>query len=694
MSTRSFGSTRIALALLIAASVAGAGWALQRLLGSGWHAPIVFVALVFVLWARERALRTSRELLVRQAQLEKEVQERTFVEGRLREANRRINAILESITDCFCAVDRDWRYSYINANAERYFGRSKESMLGKGVWDVFPESVGSESYRRYQAAMASGMPSHFEVQSPVTRHWLSVHIYPFNDGLAFFWEDIQARKQVEEALAESRERFQSFMDNSPAAAWIKDEDGRYLFMNRAAERSAQLVRGAWHHASDDELFPPEVARILSENDAGALQGAGPVEVIEVLNGRHRLAAKFPLRAPSGRRYVGGMAIDITERLRAEEEVREASRRKDDFLAILSHELRNPLHPIRAAVEIQKRSEPGSTAFTSARVVIERQVAHVARLLDDLLDVSRSSLGRLELRRERVVLADVMRQAAQTSRPLIDAAQVQLDIVYPAESVQLHADPVRLAQVFSNLLNNAAKFTAPGGRIGFEAEHTPEWSKVRVIDNGIGMDAAQCERLFQLFSPSGRTASGGREGLGVGLALARTLVEMHGGSIEGFSAGPGCGSSFSVRLPIDVQAAATPAERRIASAAGSIADLRILVVDDNRDSADSTALLLGSSGAQVRAAYDGRTALELATEFHPGVVVLDIGLPEMDGYEVARRLRSSDMTRQCILIATTGWGQAKDRSAAREAGFDHHLTKPVDPADLVRAIADVAARRKS
>jgi signal transduction histidine kinase len=351
---------------------------------------------------------------------------------------------------------------------------------------------------------------------------------------------------------------------------------------------------------------------------------------------------------------------------------ESDQRKNEFLATLAHELRNPLAPIRSCVGIlQRRPEDPAPVLE----VMERQVHHMVRLVDDLLELSRITRGKVDLRMEPLELASVVAAALETSRPLIDRGRHRFQVDLPAAPLWLHGDPVRLAQVLSNLLNNAARYTDPGGEIGLEAHAEDDEVVVTVSDNGSGLSEEALSGVFDMFTQADSRDIRGQHGLGIGLALVRSLVQMHGGSVSARSDGPDRGSQFCLRLPL-----ATPGIRPLAEIlAGPPAriDHRILVVDDNRDAADSLATLLQMVGANVEVAYDGPEALRLIEAFHPRVAVLDLGMPGMSGLDVARRIRQRQGKDACTLIALTGWGQDSDRQLTRDAGFNHHLTKPVD-----------------
>jgi PAS domain S-box-containing protein len=376
--------------------------------------------------------------------------------------------------------------------------------------------------------------------------------------------------------------------------------------------------------------------------------------------------------------------EVAVRQQAEAALREADRRKDEFLATLAHELRNPLAPIRQAALISKAPDATDAQKRWSHDVISRQVHHMSLLLDDLLDVSRITRGKLELRTEMTELAAVVDAAVEAARPIIDARRHRFTIALPDEPIMFGADPLRLAQVLSNLLTNAAKYTDPAGDIRLEAQTDGESVTITVTDTGIGMSSEAISRAFIMFSQvaSGRDRSEG--GLGIGLSLAKGLVELHGGTIEAKSAGPGQGSAFIVQLPRrTINDAKRPSARHIPEA--KPVKRRILIADDNRDAAESLAVLLRMDGHQVTLAHSGRDALATFNALLPEVAVLDIGMPELDGYEVARQVRQQSLGRSVTLIAVTGWGQEADKARALAAGFNHHFTKPVEPDQLSRLL---------
>jgi two-component system, chemotaxis family, CheB/CheR fusion protein len=365
-----------------------------------------------------------------------------------------------------------------------------------------------------------------------------------------------------------------------------------------------------------------------------------------------------------------------QRLRASEEaLRDADRRKDEFLALLAHELRNPLAPIRYALAANKKEGRTQDQQKRAEEVIERQVSHMSRLLDDLLDVSRITRGTLELKKSPTELTLLVGSAIETARPILDSKRHTLALDLPKQAVRLDADPVRLAQVFSNLLINAAKYTDPGGRIQLRATQQGSEVLIAISDNGIGISDDMKPRLFTLFSQAQSAVGRSEGGLGVGLSLVRGLVSLHGGSVEALSDGPGKGSEFVVRIPVGASLECSESDA-VTDVPVPGAGLKILVVDDSRDAADTCAILLELSGHHVQTAYTAQRALELAETFRPHLFLLDIGLPDLDGYQLARKIRATPWGRGAVLIAVTGWGQDADRRRAFDAGFDHHLTKPI------------------
>lgn len=383
--------------------------------------------------------------------------------------------------------------------------------------------------------------------------------------------------------------------------------------------------------------------------------------------------------------------EMTERRSAEQALRVADRRKDEFLATLAHELRNPLAPLLNGLEILRTANTNPNVSQKARDIMERQLKQMVRLVDDLLDVSRITTGKLAIKKERVELRTVMRSAVESAGPFVEKCGHVLKTDMPLAPIYLDADPVRLAQVFSNLLNNAAKYTNRGGRIEFAATLEQDRITVKISDDGIGISAEMLPRIFEMFTQADYSLERSHAGLGVGLTLSRRLIELHGGSIEARSEGAGRGSTFIVQLQAALRTLPELTEQTGSGAALIAERHRILLADDNVDFAISMGALLSAMGHDVRVTHDGAAALEAAADFEPEFAFLDIGLPKLNGYELARRLREHLSTADTVLVAVTGWGQEKDRALAREAGFDHHLVKPVEFAQI-QAVLGADRRR--
>jgi two-component system CheB/CheR fusion protein len=513
-----------------------------------------------------------------------------------------------------------------------------------------------------------------------------------------------ARRRTEDKqrqLEQSEAQFRQLADALPQIVWTARPDGYIDYYNERWYEYTGFPRGQYGEASWEPILHPDDVQRCKDTYYGCIQSGSPYQIEyrfkDRTTGGYRwfLGRAFPICDDHGRivRWFG-TCTDIDDTKQAEAALQEADRRKDEFLATLAHELRNPLAPMRNALELLRCAEGRGDLREQARGVLQRQLGLMVRLIDDLLDISRITRGKLQLRKERVELETVVRSAVEAARPAIEAQSHELTVTLPPQSVHLDADPTRLAQVFLNLLTNAAKYTENGGHIWLTAERRSEAVVVAVRDTGIGIAAEHLPRLFEMFSQLVPALERSQGGLGVGLSLVRGLVELHGGSVEARSGGPGKGSEFLVRLPVTqapVEGPPTPSGPGEKTNNGR--GRRILVVDDNRDAAESLALVLRLLGHEIQTALEGLEALQKAASFHPDVVLLDIGMPRMNGYEVARHIRQQPWGGKIAVIALTGWGQEEDKRRSREAGFDHHLTKPVDPMLLENLLADLAPVHK-
>jgi PAS domain S-box-containing protein len=519
---------------------------------------------------------------------------------------------------------------------------------------------------------------------------------------------LQAR--AEQALAASQQRYRDFIQHSSEGIWRLDIEPPLETTAPLAQQIDNLyANGSFRECNDamarmhglaaaDELIGRCLEATLPRADersqafVRALAGSGyRVAEAESVQRDAQGHERWFVHAIHGAADGGwllrlwGTQRDITERKAHEAALREADRRKDQFLATLSHELRNPLAPVRTAARLL--SMPGADAqqMQRAREVIERQTRHMSLLLDDLLEMARITQGKLVLKKERIALQPVVEAAIEAARPAIDNRQHHLEVMLPALPVWLDADPVRLAQVLANLLTNAATYTPPRGCIELEATASGSTLVITVCDNGAGIEADALDAIFSMFVQAPGLAGRAHGGLGVGLAIVKGLVDLHGGRVEASSAGLGKGSTFTVILPLAEQATQTPAEATSAAPATPQSRRRVLVADDNADAAEMLSSYLALSGHEVVAAADGLEALQRAETFHPQVALLDIGMPRLDGYALAQRLRSDPSLQGIQLVALTGWGQASDRQRALAAGFNAHFTKPVDLDALSRWI---------
>ena len=931
----------------------------------------------------------------------RDVTVRKRAEAQVRAQEQRTRTILESITDAFCALDREWRFTYVNRQAEVLLARSREELLGQDHWEVYPDILGTELEHAYRRAIAEGVSTTLEFFYPPHDRWYEIHAYPSPDGLSVYFRDVSERRRAETALRESEENLRLLANTIPQLAWMAKPDGHIFWYNRrwfeyTGTTPEQMEGWGWQSVHDPETLPE-----VLERWNGSLASGEPFDMVFPLKGvdnqfRPFLTRVNPLRDEKGRilywfgtntdvsdiksmeaalrqseqrfrqladampqivwtarpdgnidymnrrwsEFTGlpptagndawgplmhpddapaayerwtacvqsgasfemelrlldcrqqsyrwhlirtvavnnedgtvarwfGTSTDIHEQKRAEESsrflaeasaalagvvdyestlqkvanlavpyfadwsavdlvdddgnlrrlavahqdadkialvhglmrnyppdpqspigayavlrtgkpefigeitdamlageakderhlqlirslglrsyicvplvvsgrtlglltfataesarnytaadlalamdlahraavavensqlyqaLREADRRKDEFLATLAHELRNPLAPVRNALQILKMPRVDAETVQRSREMMERQVQHLVRLVDDLMDVSRVMRGKIELRRERVELATVVARAVETVQPLIDAQGQHLSVEMSSDSLLLDADPVRLAQVVTNLLTNAAKYTEPSGRIWLTTGRDGDMAVLRIRDNGIGIAPHMLPRIFELFVQVDHASTKAQGGLGIGLTLVKNLVEMHNGIVQARSDGLDRGSEFVVRLPLLEQGpvpADGPDAARREGESPPHSGKRLLVVDDNQDAANSLAMLLKLQGHEVRVAYSGMAALEMTRTYTPDAMFLDIGMPGMDGYEVARRIREAPGLGSVVLAALTGWGQQEDRRRTAEAGFNYHLVKPPDPKMLENVLAELKPTR--
>ena len=652
-----------------------------------------------------------------------EAVERARAEASLRAHEERYRRLLYDMVErCpfgIYIVDSSFRIATMNlgslegafANVRPIIGRP----LTEAMHVLWPHDVAEGVISAFRHTLETGEPYHSsdfvnrraDIGQTVGYEWKlqRIELPDGRYGVACYFFDSTELRRAERQLRNSESRLTAVLEQLPVAVGVMDMNGHWLRSNPMMDlhlpeaipsvRPEGLKR--WR-AWDEHGLP-----LKPENWPGqrALRGETVAPGIEVLHtlddGREvwmRVSAA-PLRDEDGT-IIGATAVvqDVDAIKRAQEALREADRRKDEFLSTLSHELRNPLAPIRNSLYLLRSANHDRDLMKRLLEMMERQVGHMVRLVDDLMEVSRITLGKLELRTETVDLAKVVRHAAETSRPLIEAGGHRFSISLPREPLVLEVDPVRLEQVIANLLNNAAKYSEARGHIWLTLRREGDEAVVSVRDHGIGIPRDMLSKIFDLFAQGDRGYSRSGGGLGVGLTLVRRLVEMHGGSVQAKSDGPGKGSEFVVRIPVTERRHPRHATEPRKAPHLRIPHHRIMVVDDNRDAADSLGMLLRRLGADVATFTDGRSAIDALASYRPSVILLDIGMPGMDGYEFARRARERLEGREPAFIALSGWGQEADRLRSRAAGIAHHLVKPADLTALQSLLASLPDRPRS
>jgi PAS domain S-box-containing protein len=618
-----------------------------------------------------------------------------------------LKAIVDSSDDAIISKDLNGVITSWNKSAERLFGYTADEIVGRPITLLIPPDRLDEEPKILDQLRRGERVDHFEtirVRKDGSQLHISLTISPisYSDGrivgASKIARDITERKQAEVALRNRHAQFETLLNQSPLGVYLVDSDFRIREVNPLAlpvfgdigdligRDFDEVIHRIWHQRFADEI----VAHFRHTLDTGDPYIAPERGELRIDRGTTEYYEWRLSRITLGDGRYGVVCYfrDISAELQARnalrdyaEQLKKADQRKNEFLATLAHELRNPLAPIRNAVEILKRPNLTAEDFQSARRITESQLNQMVRLVDDLLDIRRISSGKIQLRKERLTVRSIVDQALQNSQPHVDAAGHRVSLWLPPGAVYLEGDPMRLAQVVSNLINNACKYSENNGSIEIKA--AVETEKILILsvkDAGIGIAAEHLPRIFEMFSQVGAVSNGSQDGLGIGLALVRGLVELHGGSVEARSEGVGKGSDFIVRLPIAAAVDDEIVEDRGNESAVSLAagGKRILVVDDNRVQTKSLGMLLEYDGHEVKVALDGPSALAILEDFVPDLALIDLGLPHgMSGHDLARLIRAQPRFNNTLLIAQTGWGRDEDRERSRAAGFNHHLVKPID-----------------
>jgi PAS domain S-box-containing protein len=631
------------------------------------------------------------------------LQARQQAEDALRNQSEWLRNTLASVGDAVINTDSEGRVTFMNGLAEKLTGWPHAEVVGRPLSEVFNvvnertrRPVENPALRALREGTIVGLANHSVlIARDGTERPIDESAAPVRDesaailGAVLVFCDVTKREWADN----SRTLLAAIVEASDDAIISKTLDGVVRSWNRGAERLFGYTADEAVGRPINLIIPPErqdeERSILERLRRG--ERVEHFETVRVTKDGRRIDISLtvsPLFDEDGQvTGASKIARDITERKQSEMMLRAADRRKDEFLALLAHELRNPLAPLRHGLQVLRLAGGDAGIVTDVRTMMDRQLEHMVRLIDDLLDISRIGQNKIELKRARVPLAAVINSAVETARPVIEAEGHELSISLPSEPLFLDADLTRLAQVFSNLLSNSAKYTRPGGQIWLTVERKGGNAIVTVRDNGIGIPAEALERVFEMFCQVDRSIERATGGLGIGLALVKGLVEMHGGTVAADSDGLGRGSTFTVRLPT----LATIPEPVSAALALDVPPIvgngrRILVADDNRDAAVTLAKLLQLLRNDVRTVHDGVQAVEIAEEFRPEVILMDVGMPGLNGYDATRRIREQPWGRTAIIIALTGWGQEGDRIQSREAGCDGHLVKPVSLAELETILA--------
>ncbi|MEN0038792.1 MAG: ATP-binding protein [Cellvibrio sp.] len=663
--------------------------------------------------AREKLQQLNR-------QLEEEIEHRKQAEARLAlqhqvELNReqeRSHNILRTLKDGFMLMDSHFRVLQINAAGLMMSAMSEADVVGRLHWDVWQGSEKLDVGDTYRYVMrerqASTLKGCYELADK--KVWLDIYVYPYGDGIAVLFRDITHQVNTEQNLAEvsfeseQRKRFyETFLSHTPDLAYVFDRNHKFIYANAVllkmwgktweeaiGKNCLELGYEPWHA----EMHDREIEQVIATKQA--VRGDVP---FNGTFGRRIYDYIFvPVLGPDGEvEVIAGTTRDVTERKEHEERLQqladdlaETNRRKTEFLATLAHELRNPLAPIRTGLELMRISQPNAASHSKALEMMGRQLNQLVRLIDDLLEIARINSGKIELKNQRVDFTSIATTAVEAVLGQIESAGHKLEIQICDDTIWLDVDPDRIAQILSNLLTNAIKYTPARGHIILKAQLEGDFATISVIDNGVGIPQDALNQVFDMFSQVSQTKNHSQGGLGIGLSLVRSLVQMHGGTVIAQSDGEGKGSTFTLKLPLakSLTPATTAIPSQIPGEGFSQNALQILLADDNQDAANTLSSLLSLLGHSVAIAYDGNKALNIATLNYFDLIILDLGMPGLNGYEVAAEIRKIPRLKKTMLAALTGWGSENHRDKTKEAGFDVHLTKPATIIEINQLLSAV------
>lgn len=629
---------------------------------------------------------------------------------RIEEEQRSNHEILMNIVDSsptgICVRDLSGKILVFNESMAKHNKISQGKVIGKNIYEIWPKEVADAFMAKEEKVIEEGRPFRFEealLIEGVLRTFTTLK-FPIRDehgriySIGSVVTDITEQKRIEETLLDNEAWTKAFLENSALIAWMKNEEGQYVYLSKNFENHFNVSLDERGSITEFDLWPEALAESYRKNDRLVLESGNSIEVVEEscnADGDQRwwLSFKFPFNDSSGKRFVGGLGVDITKRMVAEKALQEADRHKDEFLAMLSHELRNPMASIQNGLYILDHVTPGGEQANRAKEIIDRQFGQLCHLVDDLLDVTRINRNKLQLKKERLELITLVQKTIEDYQLVFEQKDIRLNLQAAAGEIYVFGDPTRLAQVIGNLLQNAVKFSDDGGKVQVKVGVDDAHKNVIIsfADTGIGIEPELIPHMFEPFIQADKSLDRSNGGLGLGLTLVKGLIELHGGQVDVASPGVGQGTTFELRLPLDFISQSEERQKELYAA--DRRDCRVLIIEDNMDVAESLRDVVRILGYEVAAAFNGPHGLEMARKCRPDIVLCDIGLPGMDGYAVAKAIRADKFLKEVYLLALTGYALPEDIVKAVEAGFDQHLAKPPEFKSLQQILAQVSKRLK-